>query len=242
MTTAPPLLDGQPIPTLHAIEEQHAALAPYVYTTPVMDRDRISDLAGTSVNLKFELFQAGGSFKVRGAFSHLLALSPAQRIAGVTGVSAGNHAVAVAYTAHRMGINAKVVMITTASATAIGLCRSYGAEVVIADNAAEAFGILRRIESEEGRYFVHPFSTYHTVLGTSTLGYEWAKQTPDLDAVIVPIGGGGLAGRYRCVGALRVHALNLVPCIYVCQQSRPGEFHRDTASAIRSRSESTAAM
>lgn len=193
MTTAPSLIDGQAIPTLDAIREQHVALNPYVYTTPVMDRGRLSDLADTPVNLKFELLQAGGSFKVRGAFSHLLALSPAQRSAGVTGVSAGNHAVAVAYTAHRMGIDAKVVMIKSASATAIALCRSYGAEVVIADNAAEAFELLRRIENEEGRYFVHPFSTYHTVLGTSTLGFEWAMQSPQLDAIIVPIGGGGLA-------------------------------------------------
>lgn len=193
MTTDRSLIDGQPIPTLDAIAAQHAALEPYVYTTPVMDRDRLSDLTDTAVNFKFELFQAGGSFKVRGAFSHLLALSDAQRKAGVTGVSAGNHAVAVAYTANRMGINAKVVMIKSASATAIDLCRSYGAEVVIADSAPEAFDLLRRIESEEGRYFVHPFSTYPTVLGTSTLGYEWARQSPQLDAVIIPIGGGGLA-------------------------------------------------
>jgi threonine dehydratase len=186
-------IDGTPIPTLDDIAEQHMALAPWVSRTPTFERHDFPTLDGTPVTFKFELFQASGTFKARGAFSNLLALDANERLAGVTCVSAGNHAVAVSYAAMRMEIGAKVVILRHASPTRIGLCRRFGAEVVLADNVAEAFDIVRRIEAEEGRFFVHPFNGYRTVLGTATLGYEWTSQAPDLEAVIVPIGGGGLA-------------------------------------------------
>ncbi|MFM9427821.1 threonine dehydratase [Variovorax sp. GrIS 2.14] len=186
-------IDGQPVPTLEAIRELSAALEPYVFKTPVLDKDALADLAGTRLNFKFELLQASGTFKARGAFSNMLALDDKQRQAGVTCVSAGNHAVAVAYAAMKLGIGAKVVMIKTASPFRVALCHQYGAEVVMADNGAAAFERVRQIEQEEGRFFVHPFNGYRTVLGSATLGYEWATQAPALDAVILPIGGGGLA-------------------------------------------------
>ncbi|MEX3946174.1 threonine/serine dehydratase [Paraburkholderia sp. EG287B] len=198
MSTAAPLptshtIDGEAIPTLDEIASQHFALAPWVLRTPVFDRHDLSTLEATLVNFKFELLQSSGSFKVRGAFTHLLALDAAQRSAGVTCVSGGNHAIAVAYAAMRLGISAKVVLFRTASAARVAQCKRFGAEIVVAGNSSEAFEIVRRIETDEGRYFVHPFNGYRTVLGTATLGYEWATQAPDLDAVVVPIGGGGLA-------------------------------------------------
>ncbi len=193
MTAMPTTIDNQPVPTLAAIRELHTALKPYVYLTPVMDRDGIADLAGTPISFKFELFQAGGSFKARGAFSNMLSFDAAQRQAGVTGVSAGNHAVAVAYAAHQLGISAKVVMLSFGNQACMALVRKYGAELLMADNGPDAFAMVDKIVKEEGRFFVHPFSTYRTVLGTCSLGYEWATQAPELDAVIVPIGGGGLA-------------------------------------------------
>lgn len=192
-TSFPSHIAGEPTPTQDAIDALSAALVPYVYRTPVQERDSVGSLAGTRVNFKFELLQASGTFKARGAFSNLLALDEAQRGAGVTCVSAGNHAVAVAYAAMRLGIGAKVVMIQTASPFRVALCRRYGAEVVMAENGAAAFEAVRRIEQEEGRFFVHPFNGQRTVLGTATLGHEWAVQAGPLDAVILPIGGGGLA-------------------------------------------------
>jgi threonine dehydratase len=186
-------IDGTPIPTLDEIASQHMTLSPWVARTPTFERHDFPTLEGTPVNFKFELLQVGGTFKTRGAFSHLLALTEGERDAGVTCVSAGNHAVAVAYAAMRLSIGAKVVMLKSASQARLALCRRFGAEVVMAENGAEAFEIVRRIEAEEGRYFVHPFTGYRTVLGTATLGYEWTSQAPDLDAVILPIGGGGLA-------------------------------------------------
>lgn len=196
-------IDNQPVPTREAIADQHALLAPYVRATPVMDKADFASLDGTTINFKFELLQASGTFKARGAFSNLLALDDAARAAGVTCVSAGNHAVAVAYAAMRLGIGAKVVMIKTASPARVALCRQFGAEVVLAENGQQAFETVHEIEAREGRFFVHPFNGYRTVLGTATLGHEWLSQAGELDAVIIPVGGGGLmAGVSTAVKAL----------------------------------------
>jgi threonine dehydratase len=186
-------IDGTPIPTLDDIAEQHMTLAPWVARTPTFEKHDFPTLDDTRITFKFELLQVSGTFKARGAFSNILALTDSERGAGVTCVSGGNHAVAVAYAAQRMDVGAKVIVVKTASPARIALCRRYGAEVVLAENLLEAFDIVRRVEAEEGRVFIHPFNGYRTVLGTATLGYEWTSQAPDLDAVIVPIGGGGLA-------------------------------------------------
>jgi len=207
-------IDAEPIPTLDAIASQHFALTPWVLRTPVFERHDFPSLEDTSVNFKFELLQASGSFKVRGAFTNLLALDAAQRSAGVTCVSGGNHAAAVAYAAMRLGVSAKVVVPRTTTFARLALCQQYRGEIVLADTLAEAFDFVRRIEAEEGRFFVHPFNGYRTVLGTATLGYEWATQTPDLDAVIVPIGGGGLAAGVSTALRLantRVHVFGVEP-------------------------------
>lgn len=184
--------DTSAVPDSSAIAYLHAQLQRWVRATPILEKTDFEPVAGIAVCFKLELLQASGTFKARGAFSHLLALDDAQRQAGATCVSAGNHAVAVAYAAMRLGLSAKVVMIKTASPARVALCRQYGAEVVLADDGPQAFETVRRIENEEGRYFVHPFNGYRTVLGTATLGHEWLQQAGELDAVIVPVGGGGL--------------------------------------------------
>lgn len=207
-------IDAEPIPTLDAIAAQHFALTPWVARTPVFERHDFPSLEGTSISFKFELLQASGTFKVRGAFTNLLALDTAQRSVGVTCVSGGNHAAAVAYAAMRLGMSAKVVLPRTTSPARVALCQQFRAEVVFADTLAQAFELVRRIEAEEGRFFVHPFNGYRTVLGTATLGYEWATQTPDLDAVIVAIGGGGLAAGVSTALRLanaRVHVYGVEP-------------------------------
>lgn len=219
MSTASPqptnrTIDAEPIPTLDAIATQHFALTPWVLRTPVFERHDFPSLEGTAINFKFELLQASGTFKARGAFTNLLALDAAQRSVGVTCVSGGNHAAAVAYAAMRLGMSAKVVLFRTTSPARLELCKRYRAEVVVADTPAEAFDLVRRIEAEEGRFFVHPFNGYRTVLGTATLGYEWATQTPDLEAVIVPVGGGGLAAGVSTALRLanpRVHVYGVEP-------------------------------
>lgn len=148
--------------------------------------------AGTEVWLKLELLQRTGTFKPRGALSNLLVLDEKMLSRGVTAVSAGNHAIATAYAARALGTTAKVVMIRAANPFRIEQCRRYGAEVVFADNVHTAFDVVREIEREEGRFFVHPFEGLRTTLGTATVGLEWCEQVSGMQAVIIPIGGGGL--------------------------------------------------
>jgi threonine dehydratase len=190
------------VPSIEQIESALAALRGLVIETPVHHwrgpEIAAAAGAGTEVWLKLELFQYTGSFKPRGALTNMLNL-PADAIArGVTAVSAGNHAIAVAYAAKRLGTTAKVVMMKTANPLRVERCRSYGAEVVLAEDVHSAFDTVRRIEADEGRSFVHPFEGPLTVLGSATLGLEWMRQVPGLDTVILPIGGGGLAAGIAC--------------------------------------------
>lgn len=186
------------IPALADIEATAALIAPHINRTPVCCwRGREIDAAvpaGTTIYLKLELFQQAGSFKVRGVLSNLLALTDEQRARGVTAMSAGNHAVAVAWGARRMGISAKVVMLATANPARIAAARALDAEIIVAPDGTAGFSLAERIAAEEGRAFIHPFDGYRTALGTATLGLELTEQVPDLDAVFVAIGGGGLAG------------------------------------------------
>lgn len=190
------------IPTPDAVRDLRERLAPYILTTPVWpwrSRDLYAalgedpaDAGATQVVLKLELFQHTGSFKPRGALSVMLDLDEAALERGVTAVSAGNHAIAVAFAAHLLGTTAKVVMPQTANPFRVLRCQGYGAEVVLVDNVQTAFQRVEEIEQTEGRAFVHPYEGPRTALGTATIGLEWLEQTPDLDAVVIPIGGGGL--------------------------------------------------
>jgi threonine dehydratase len=184
-------------PSLAAIEAARARLGERVIETPV-HRWRGPEIAqaagsGTEITLKLELFQYTGSFKPRGALMNMLRLPPEALARGVTAVSAGNHAIAVAYAAQVMQTSAKVVIMKTVNPFRLARCREYGAEVVLAEDVHSAFETVRDIERNEGRAFIHPFEGPDTVLGTATVGLELCRQAPGLDAVIVPIGGGGLA-------------------------------------------------
>lgn len=183
-------------PSLEDIREARQRLGERVRKTPVWRwRGREADErlgAGTEAYLKLELFQYGGTFKPRGALVNMLSLSPAQLELGVVAVSAGNHAIAVSFAARDMGSTAKVVMPKSANPARVEICRAYGAEAILVDDVHQAFAEVERIQKEEGRFFVHPFEGRRTILGTATVGLELHQQVEDLDAVIVPIGGGGL--------------------------------------------------
>lgn len=184
------------IPTLPDIRAARKRLGALVRHTPTWrwQGREIDTVVGndTQVFLKLELFQHAGTFKPRGALLNMLALSDTVLARGVTAVSAGNHAMAVGFAARTLGTSAKVVMPRSANAARVAGCRAYGAEVVLVDDVHEAFDEVRRIEAEEGRSFVHPFEGRLTALGTATVGLELMTDIPDLDAVVVPIGGGGL--------------------------------------------------
>jgi threonine dehydratase len=198
-------MDAQP-PRLEEIRAARARIAPFVVATPVWRwrGDEVERLCGTQPILKLELFQHAGSFKPRGALCNMLALSADELGRGVTAVSAGNHAMAVGYAARALGTTAKVVMPKNANPARVAGCRAFGAEVVLVEDVHAAFAKVKEIEAAEGRTFVHPFEGKLTATGTATLGLELCEQVPALDAVIVPIGGGGLcAGVASAVKQLR---------------------------------------
>jgi threonine dehydratase len=183
-------------PTLAAVRALRDDLASLIYRTPVLRCAAIEDAlgGGTRVSAKLEFLQRTGTFKARGALAVLRSLSAEQLSAGVTAVSAGNHAIATAYAARAMGTTAKVVMIRSANPARIEACRSFGAEVVLADDVHSAFDVAATIEHDEGRFLVHPFEGEAVATGTGTLGLEICEQCEAFDALVVPVGGGGLIG------------------------------------------------
>lgn len=193
-------------PSIDSVQQLRKDLAGCIVETPVARCAAIEDSLGgaTEVWAKLEFLQQTGTFKARGALAVVLSLDDAQRRAGVTAVSAGNHAIATAYAAKVAGTSAKVVMLGSANPARVERCRSYGAEVLIVDDVHSAFSMAERIQREEGRYFVHPFEGEHTFRGTATMGLEICEQVADFDAIIIPIGGGGLcAGISSVVKQLR---------------------------------------
>ncbi len=199
-------------PTLTAIRAARERLGDRIVTTPVRlwQEGALARTVGADarVFLKEELFQRAGSFKPRGALTVMLDLTAEALRRGVTAVSAGNHAMAVGYAARVLGTTAKVVMPKNANPFRVAACRDLGAEVELVEDVHQAFARVKQIETEEGRSFVHPFEGPLTALGTATLGLELLEQVPDLDAVIVPIGGGGLcAGVAAAVKLVRPSCL-----------------------------------
>jgi len=183
-------------PSLEAISRLREAQREAIIRTPVVRCASLEYLLGgdTTVYAKLEFLQRTGTFKARGALAVLNSLSAEQRESGVTAVSAGNHAIATAFAARTVGASAKVVMIASASPVRIDACRSYGAEIVLADNVHEAFEVAEQIQETEGRYFVHPFEGADIATGTGTVGLEICEQCDSFDALVVPVGGGGLIG------------------------------------------------
>jgi len=183
-------------PDIDAIRALRARLGDEVCRTPVIRCMAMESAIGgdTEIHAKLEFLQRTGTFKARGALATLMGLAPDQLASGVTAVSAGNHAIATAYAARVVGTHAKVVMTAAANPVRVARCREHGADVVLAGDVHEAFDVARRIQDKEGRYFVHPFEGPAVALGTGTLGLEICEQVPEMDGLVVPVGGGGLIG------------------------------------------------
>ncbi len=198
----------QKTPTIGEIRALRDSLGEQIVRTPVIRCAGIEAELGNATTIfgKLEFLQRTGTFKARGALSVLKSLSTEQLEAGVTAVSAGNHAIAVAFAARSTGTSAKVVMTRSANPFRIDACRSYGAEVVLADDVHVAFEIAEDIQRKEGRAFVHPFEGPEIAKGTGTVGLEICEQCEDFDALLVPVGGGGLIGGIaNAVKQLRPH-------------------------------------
>lgn len=182
-------------PPLGEIRAYREVVGDRIVRTPVHDwrGTAIQRLAGDMrISIKFELLQMTGTFKARGALAWMLSLPEEKIKRGVTAVSAGNHAVAVSWAAHVMGAPAHVVIISPANPVRVRQARAWGATVELADNAEAAFKRALNIEKEDGRTLVHPFEGRPIAVGTGALAMEWLEQAPDLDALVIPVGGGGL--------------------------------------------------
>ena len=154
---------------------------------------RLSELTGAEVHVKYENLQVTNSFKDRGAFIKLASLSEAERARGVIAMSAGNHAQAVAYHAGRLGIRATIVMPETTPFVKIEATRAHGAEVVLeGEGVSEAQARAQDLARQRGLIFVHPYDDEHIIAGQGTIALEMLDEVPELDVLVVPIGGGGL--------------------------------------------------
>ena len=154
---------------------------------------RLCELTGAEVHVKYETLQVTNSFKDRGAFIKLASLSEAERARGVIAMSAGNHAQAVAYHAGRLGIRATIVMPETTPFVKIEATRAHGAEVVLeGEGVSEAQARAQELARQRGLIFVHPYDDEHIIAGQGTIALEMLDEVPELDVLVVPIGGGGL--------------------------------------------------
>ena len=178
---------------LATIETARARLGGVIRESPCVVSERLSELTGTRCFLKLENLQRTGSFKERGAANLLLQLNPKDRARGVITASAGNHGLAVAYHAARLGVGATIVMPEWAPLIKLTSARHYHAEVILhGANFDDAYARAQALAAERGMVFVHPFDDAQVIAGQGTLGLELLEQCPDLDAVLVPVGGGGL--------------------------------------------------
>ncbi|MFL5053333.1 MAG: threonine ammonia-lyase [Xanthobacteraceae bacterium] len=179
--------------TLADIERARRTIAGHVLRTPTLPAPKLSALTGADVFVKYENLQVTNSFKERGAFTKLASLAPAERARGIIAMSAGNHAQAVAYHAARLGVPATIVMPETTPYVKVAATKAYGAEVVLeGEGISEAQARAATIAQEKNLTWVHPYDDPFVIAGQGTIALEMLEDAPDLDALVIPIGGGGL--------------------------------------------------
>ena len=186
--------------TLENIELTWNRIKDYVSVTPAIrwqDGEMLRDFSSqTEIYAKLEIFQKTGTFKVRGAMNSVLDLDRESLDRGITAVSAGNHAIAAAYCANQVDTSAHIFMPSTAKPLRIQRAKDYGATITLCDTQSEMFERAEMSQKNDGRTFIHPFEGPLTLQGSATAGKEFAEQVPQLDAMILPIGGGGLAAGF----------------------------------------------
>jgi threonine dehydratase len=178
---------------LSDIENAQTILEGRVLRTPMLPAPKLSALTGAEVFVKYENLQVTNSFKERGAVNKLASLDPGDRARGVIAMSAGNHAQAVAYHAQKLRIKATIVMPVTTPAVKVASTRACGAMVVLhGESIAEAQAKAEELQAREGLVFIHPYDDPRIIAGQGTIAIEMLEERPDLDCIVVPIGGGGL--------------------------------------------------
>ncbi|HEV7967589.1 MAG TPA: threonine ammonia-lyase [Candidatus Acidoferrales bacterium] len=185
--------------TLRSIKDARERIRGSIVVTPFVHSEKFSQQTGNSIFLKLENLQMTGAFKERGALNKILLLSEQERRRGVIAASAGNHAQAVAYHATKHGIQAQICMPLTTPLVKVSATRGYGAEVILAGaNYDDACEEAVRRSQQFGLTFIHPFDDEAVIAGQGTLGLEMLEQHGDLDALVIPVGGGGLIAGVAC--------------------------------------------
>jgi threonine dehydratase len=184
---------------IHDVEAARGRITGSIFVSPCAYSETFSKMTGAKVFFKLENLQMTGSFKERGALNKILMLTREERERGVIAASAGNHAQGVSYHATRQGIRAEICMPLTTPLIKVSATRGYGAEVVLCGaNYDEAHEEAQRRRGERGLTFIHPFDDEAVIAGQGTIGLELIEQNPYIEAVIVPIGGGGLIAGIAC--------------------------------------------
>jgi len=228
MTSLAPTIAPLPV-TIDDVRQAAASLRGQIVETPTAFSRTLSQITGARVHLKFENQQFTASFKDRGACYKLQSLSGDERRAGVIAMSAGNHAQGVAYHAARLGIPATIVMPKTTPFVKVRQTREHGARVVLEGEVlAESFAAAKRIGAAEGLTLIHPFDDARIIAGQGTVGLEMLAEFPDLDCLVVPIGGGGLIAGVAIAAKAHNPAIEIVgvetalyPSMYHAMRGEP---------------------
>lgn len=180
-------------PTIEQIRATHTAIQSFIHRTPVMTSNSINTITGAELFFKCENFQRIGAFKMRGGASAALRLSDAEKERGLATHSSGNHAQAVARAAQVLGIPAHIVMPSNAPGIKRAATESYGAKITLCEpTLAAREATLEAIVAQTGATFIHPYNDYNVIAGQATAALELIEDTPPLDMIMAPIGGGGL--------------------------------------------------
>jgi threonine dehydratase len=195
--------------TLDDILAAAERIAPFVHRTPIFESATLSRLTETRLGLKAENLQRTGAFKARGALNAILQLTPDQRERGVITLSAGNHGQGLAYAAQLAGVRCVVFMPEQAVPTKVAAVKGYGAEARFAPSMETVFALMDEYREMHGLHYVHPFGDPHIIAGQGTVGLEIVQDVPDVETIVVCVGGGGL------LAGMAIAAKSLIPLIRV---------------------------
>ena len=212
-----------PAATLEDIQAAREFLKSKITRTPVKLCPKAFEVPGTQLYLKYENEQLTGSFKIRGALNKMNSLTAEERKRGVVASSAGNHAQGLALAAKELGVHARIVMPVTTPIVKINATRSYGADVILhGDFYDEAYAHAKELEKEKGLIFVHPYQDRFVIAGQGTIGLEILEDLPDVETLVIPIGGGGLCSGIATAAKALKPSIKIVG---VVSNQAPGMFH-----------------
>lgn len=221
--------DGLYIPTFDDVQAAHKRIKPYIHRTPVLTSSYFNKLTGAQLFFKCENFQKAGAFKVRGATNAVFGLSDEQAKKGVATHSSGNHALSLSYAASRRGIDVTVVMPRTAPEAKKQAVRGYGGKVMECEpSTAAREAMLEELVANTGADFVHPYNDHRVIAGQATCSLELMDEVGPLDAVVAPIGGGGM------ISGTCLSMSNISPStkIYAAEPANADDAYRSFKSGI----------